>query len=76
MDPSGYIVESAQPIDPEVAKRALRKIDLFLMPAMVIGECAALLPGHHCKVLIDPWSQAMVSSTTTKPFSAALPSLA
>ncbi|KAL5905946.1 hypothetical protein ACKVV7_010339 [Pyricularia oryzae] len=37
MDPSGYIVESAQPIDPEVAKRALRKIDLFLMPAMVIG---------------------------------------
>ncbi|KAL1606158.1 hypothetical protein SLS60_003559 [Paraconiothyrium brasiliense] len=29
--------EEAQPIDPEVERRILRKIDLFLMPAMVIG---------------------------------------
>jgi hypothetical protein len=27
----------ATPIDPEIEKRVLRKIDLFLMPAMVIG---------------------------------------
>ncbi|KAF2441819.1 MFS general substrate transporter [Karstenula rhodostoma CBS 690.94] len=29
--------DEAQPIDPEVERRVLRKIDLFLMPAMVIG---------------------------------------
>ncbi|KAL4899318.1 hypothetical protein BDW74DRAFT_189424 [Aspergillus multicolor] len=29
--------EEARPIDPEVEKRVLRKIDMFLMPAMVIG---------------------------------------
>ncbi|KAF1998347.1 MFS general substrate transporter [Amniculicola lignicola CBS 123094] len=29
--------EHAQNIDPEVEKRALRKIDLFLIPAMVVG---------------------------------------
>ncbi|KAL4783713.1 major facilitator superfamily domain-containing protein [Aspergillus varians] len=29
--------EEARPIDPEVERRVLRKIDLFLMPAMVIG---------------------------------------
>lgn len=29
--------EDAKPIDPEVERRVLRKIDLFLMPAMVIG---------------------------------------
>lgn len=29
--------EEAKPIDPEVERRVLRKIDLFLMPAMVIG---------------------------------------
>lgn len=28
----------AQPVDPEVARRVLRKIDWFLMPAMVIGR--------------------------------------
>lgn len=27
----------ATPIDPEIEKKVLRKIDLFLMPAMVIG---------------------------------------
>lgn len=29
--------EQAHEIDPEVEARVLRKIDLFLMPAMVIG---------------------------------------
>lgn len=29
--------EEARPIDLEVSRRVLRKIDLFLMPAMVIG---------------------------------------
>ncbi|KAL2784532.1 major facilitator superfamily domain-containing protein [Aspergillus keveii] len=29
--------DEARPIDPEVERRVLRKIDLFLMPAMVIG---------------------------------------
>lgn len=30
--------EEARSIDPSVEKRVLRKIDLFLMPAMVIGQ--------------------------------------
>jgi hypothetical protein len=29
--------DEARPIDPEVERRVLRKIDFFLMPAMVIG---------------------------------------
>ncbi|KAM0216973.1 hypothetical protein ACHAPQ_011782 [Fusarium lateritium] len=29
--------EEARPIDLEVNRRVLRKIDLFLMPAMVVG---------------------------------------
>lgn len=29
--------EESRPIDPEVNRRVLRKIDLFLMPAMVFG---------------------------------------
>jgi hypothetical protein len=28
----------ATPIDPEIEKKVLRKINLFLMPAMVIGK--------------------------------------
>lgn len=32
--------EEARSIDPSVEKKVLRKIDLFLMPAMVIGELA------------------------------------
>lgn len=35
--------EEAKPIDPEVERRVLRKIDLFLMPAMVIGVYFLLL---------------------------------
>jgi hypothetical protein len=29
--------EEARAIDPDIERRVLRKIDLFLMPAMVIG---------------------------------------
>jgi hypothetical protein len=32
-----FVGEHAQHIDPEVEKRVVRKIDLFLIPAMVIG---------------------------------------
>lgn len=32
--------EEARSIDPRVEKRVLRKIDTFLMPAMVIGKIA------------------------------------
>lgn len=35
--------EEAQPIDPEMEKRVLRKIDRFLMPAMLIGMFLTLL---------------------------------
>lgn len=31
------VAHEVHPVDPEVARRVLRKIDLFLMPAMVIG---------------------------------------
>jgi hypothetical protein len=32
------VSEVAQEIDPVVEKRVLRKIDLYLMPAMLIGQ--------------------------------------
>jgi hypothetical protein len=35
-----FVGEHAQPIDPEVEARVVRKVDLFLIPAMVIGEHA------------------------------------
>lgn len=35
--------EEARSIDPRVEKRVLRKIDVFLMPAMVIGELAEIV---------------------------------
>lgn len=38
--------EEARSIDPSVERRVLRKIDLFLMPAMVIGELAEFCLGH------------------------------
>ena len=34
----GLVGEHARDIDPEVEKRVLRKIDLFLIPAMIVGE--------------------------------------
>jgi hypothetical protein len=36
----GLVGERAQEIDPAVEARALRKIDLFLIPAMIVGELA------------------------------------
>ena len=35
--------EEAMEIDTQVARRVLRKIDFFLMPAMVIGKSRAVL---------------------------------
>ena len=34
----GLVSDVAQEIDPLIEKRVLRKIDIFLMPAMLIGE--------------------------------------
>lgn len=38
--------EEAHPVDPNVEKRVLRKIDMFLMPAMLIGK-------RHCEHYYD-----------------------
>lgn len=38
-----FFSEKARPFDPDVAARVLRKIDLFLMPAMVIGNVKSTL---------------------------------
>lgn len=38
-----FFSEKARPFDPDVAARVLRKIDLFLMPAMVIGMSRATI---------------------------------
>lgn len=38
-----FFSEKARPIDPDVAARVLRKIDLFLMPAMMIGMSEAFI---------------------------------
>ena len=35
------VSDVAQEIDPRIEKRVLRKIDMFLMPAMLIGELHA-----------------------------------
>ena len=42
------IGEEARTIDPEVERRVVRKIDMFLMPAMVIGKLRPRLeePSH------------------------------
>lgn len=34
---SKLVGERAQEMDPELEKRVLRKIDLFLIPAMIVG---------------------------------------
>lgn len=59
--------EEARSIDPSVEKRVLRKIDLFLMPAMVIGQLTEFLLDSTQKVT-DPDTQAMVWCTTTRLF--------
>jgi hypothetical protein len=42
----GLVGEHARDIDPEVEKRVLRKIDLFLIPAMIVGKFPALSLSH------------------------------
>jgi hypothetical protein len=43
-DAAGLVGEHAQYIDPEVEKRVLRKIDLFLIPAMIVGMLDHMSP--------------------------------
>lgn len=38
------VSDVAQEIDPIVAKRVLRKIDFYFMPAMLIGKSSAFAP--------------------------------
>lgn len=59
--------EEARSIDPSVEKRVLRKIDLFLMPAMVIGELTKIVSNTIRKVT-NNCLQATVWSTTTRLF--------
>jgi hypothetical protein len=40
--------EHAQPIDPEVERRVVRKIDLFLIPSMLVGESSNLPMLYVC----------------------------
>lgn len=40
--------EHAHEIDPAVEKRVLRKIDLFLIPAMVIGSSCPVMSRNLC----------------------------
>jgi hypothetical protein len=42
--------EEARPIDLEVNRRVLRKIDLFLMPAMVIGMLKTKIRRHRISI--------------------------
>lgn len=59
--------EEARSIDPSVEKKVLRKIDLFLMPAMVIGETAKIVP-NTTRQVTNTGMQGTVWSTTTRPF--------
>jgi hypothetical protein len=43
----GLVGEHAQDIDPEVEKRVLRKIDWFLIPAMIVGSFYLFLSSSH-----------------------------
>lgn len=38
----GLVGEHAREIDPEIEKRVLRKIDWFLIPAMIVGALRSL----------------------------------
>ena len=48
-----FVGEHAQAIDPEVEKRVVRKIDLFLIPAMVIGNYALPNKDQCCELADD-----------------------
>lgn len=45
----GLVGEHAQDIDPVVEARVLRKIDLFLIPAMIVGMF------QRSKILLKHW---------------------
>lgn len=61
------VSDVAQEINPLVEKRALRKIDMFLMPAMLIGELhsGARRRSSRSRVLADS-VQVMASYTMTR----------
>ena len=40
------VSDEAREIDPAVERRVLRKIDLFFMPAMLIGKLPLIPPDH------------------------------
>lgn len=43
--------EHAQEIDPQMERRVLRKIDLFLIPAMIVGLCLTIGAGINPTVI-------------------------
>lgn len=45
----GLVSDVAQEIDPLIEKRVLRKIDIFLMPAMLIGKSRF---GSRCSIFV------------------------
>lgn len=63
----GMVGEQQHVVDPAVSARAVRKIDLFLIPAMIFG-CASRPPSTSDINLAD--MNKMVLCTTTKLFSA------
>lgn len=56
--------EEARSIDPDVEKRVLRKIDLFLMPAMVIGQFSGFVLDTSRKVTNNGMQDTVLSTTT------------
>lgn len=72
----GLVGEHAQEIDPEVEARVLRKIDWFLIPAMIVG--ISLRPSSSGTVNRFQLTQTqdMDWYTTTKPYWALPSSLA
>lgn len=61
-----FFSEKARPFDPDVAARVLRKIDLFLMPAMVIGMSQEHLITQKMVVATDDMRQVMALYTGIK----------
>ena len=60
----GLVSDVAQEIDPLMEKRVLRKIDIFLMPAMLIGKsCLGSSVAYFSKNILADWVQVMVLYT-------------
>ena len=63
----GLVSDVAQEIDPLMEKRVLRKIDIFLMPAMLIGKsCLGSSVAYFSKNILADWVQVMVLYTMTR----------